>query len=323
MTIAWVLGSGGLLGTALCSALRREGIALFFPAERFRWGSGPELDAQIDAAVSAFANQVNSVHRWQMYWAAGVGTMGSSQDDMSVETLALTKLLCRLASESRLMAAPGAIAFASSAGAIYAGGADAVITENTPAAPTTPYAREKLHQEGLVAAFALSNTPTSALLARISTVYGPGQSADKQQGLLTHIARRILRNQPIQIYVPYDTIRDYIAVDDAATAIIRALEIISKTPCALIKIVASEHPATIAEIVSVFKRLARRAPRIVTSASKLSALYSRRVQFRSLALPECARVPKKSLLIGIAQLMAAERSVFVKSRLKDSVLRKP
>ena len=132
MTIAWVLGSGGLLGTALCSALRREGIALFFPAERFRWGSGPELDAQIDAAVSAFANQVNSVHRWQMYWAAGVGTMGSSQDDMSVETLALKKLLCRLASESRLMAAPGAIAFASSAGAIYAGGPDAVITENTP-----------------------------------------------------------------------------------------------------------------------------------------------------------------------------------------------
>lgn len=45
---------------------------------------------------------------------------------------------------------------------------------------------------------------TAALIARISMFYGPGQAKDKQQGLLAHIARCILRNQPIQIYVPYD-----------------------------------------------------------------------------------------------------------------------
>ena len=314
MTIAWVLGNGGLLGAALCRALRNEGTALFFPAERFSWGNSPEIDAQMVVAVQAFACTVKSTDRWQIYWAAGVGTMGSTQSAMATETHTLAQLLRLLASEPGLMTVPGAIAFASSAGAIYAGATDAVITENTPAAPTTAYAHEKLHQEGLLAAFARANTRTSALLARISTVYGPGQAVGKQQGLLTHIARRILCNQPIQIYVPYDTIRDYIAVDDAAAAITCALGITGSNPRALIKIIASEHPTTIAEIVSIFKRLARRAPRVVTSASKLSAMYSRRVQFRSLTLPECAKAPQRSLLVGISQLMAAERSAFVQSR---------
>jgi len=313
MTIAWVLGSGGLLGGALCRALRRDGIELFLPTERFSWVDGHALDGQIAAAVQAFASRLNANEAWQIYWAAGVGSMGSAQDALAAETHALKQLLQRLEAEPSLMSAPGAIAFASSAGAIYAGARDAVITERTPPTPTTAYAREKLLQEDLIRAFVLTNQRTAALLARISTIYGPGQATGKQQGLLTHIARRILRNQPIQIYVPYDTIRDYIAVDDAATAIISAQTCISRNSGAVVKIVASESPTTIAEIVSIFKRLARRAPRIVTSASKLSTLYSRRVQFRSVALPECAKVPGKSLVVGIAQLIESERQAFVQT----------
>ena len=312
MTIAWVLGSGGLLGGALCRALRRDGIELFFPAERFYWADGLVLDGQLAVAAQAFASRFSADEPWQIYWAAGVGTMGSAHDALAAETHALRQLLQLLEAEPRLKLAPGAIALASSAGAIYAGVKDAVITEHTPPAPTTAYAREKLLQEDLIRAFALANQRTTALLARISTIYGPGQATGKQQGLLTHIARRILRNQTIQIYVPYDTIRDYIAVDDAATAIVSSLTITSRNPCAIVKIVASETPTTIAEIVSIFKRIARRAPRIVTSASKLSALYSRRVQFRSVTLPECARTPTKSLLVGIAQLMTDERAAFAK-----------
>ena len=313
MTIAWVLGSGGLLGGALCRALRRDGIELFLPAERFSWVDGHALDDQIAVAVQAFASRLNANESWQIYWAAGVGSMASAQDALAAETHALKQLLRLLEANPRLMSAPGAIAFASSAGAIYAGAKDAVITEHTPPAPTTAYAREKLLQEDLIRAFVLANQRTAALLARISTIYGPGQAIGKQQGLLTHIARRILRNRPIQIYVPYDTIRDYIAVDDVAIAIINALTFTGQNSGAIVKIIASETPTTIAEIVSTFKRLARRAPRIVTSASKLSELYSRRVQFHSVALPECAKAPRKSLLVGIAQLLEAERQAFVQT----------
>jgi len=216
------------------------------------------------------------------------------------------------------MGAFGAIALASSAGAIYAGSSDEVVTENTPPTPTTAYAREKLRQEDLIRSFTATNSRITALVARISTLYGPGQTAGRRQGLLAHIARSILCRQPIQIYVPYETIRDYIAADDAAAAMLATLRATCAKPRLLTKIIASEHPTTIAEIISIFMRIARRAPRIVTSASRLSNLYSRRIQFRSIVLPECEKTPTRSLIVGIAQLLAAERAAFVQGQAKRS-----
>jgi len=313
MTVTWVIGGGGLLGSALRNALRRNGNALFAPAERFQWASSLTLGQQLVAAVQAFTLRASATDRWEIYWAAGVGAMSSTEDSLAPETQTLAYLLQLLTATPQLMAVPGAIAFASSAGAIYAASKDAIITEHTAPAPTTAYAREKLKQEDLLAAFALAQPRMTVLNARISTVYGPGQAAGKQQGLLTHIARHILRNQPIQIYVPYDTIRDYIAVDDAAGAMVDALALACQQPGVCTKIIASEKPTTIAEIISVFKRIARRAPLIVTSASKLSNLYARRVQFRSVVLTDGARPVATSLAVGIARLMVAERAAFVRS----------
>ncbi|HOW75496.1 MAG TPA: NAD-dependent epimerase/dehydratase family protein [Candidatus Competibacteraceae bacterium] len=313
MMIAWVIGSGGLLGSALCRALRNKETELFSPAERFRWGNEGELASQLAAAVQAFAACVGAERQWEIYWAAGVGTMSSSEADLALETRVLSLLLRLAESEPQLMATPGAVAFASSAGAIYAGSSDYIISENSTPTPTTPYAREKLRQEELVRSFVLLNGRMAALIARLSTLYGPGQSFRKQQGLLAHIARCVLRHQPIQIYVPFDTIRDYIAADDAAAMMVAALRVINDKPSVLTKIIASEQPTTIAEIISVFKRIARRAPRIITSTSRLSSIYSHRVRFQSVAAPECVRIPKISLFIGISQVMSAERAALVRS----------
>jgi UDP-glucose 4-epimerase len=314
MTVAWVLGSGGLLGTALCRALRRKGADLSFPAERFHWASEFQFASQLEAAVQAFAARVGTADRWEVYWAAGVNTMGSAERDLALETRSLALLLRLVGSESRLKVTPGAVAFASSAGAIYAGSADGLINESTAPAPTTAYGREKLTQENLVRSFAHANEGKVVLLARLSTLYGPGQSFGKQQGLIAHIARNILRNRPIQIYVPLDTIRDYISADDASASIVAALRTTSNEPRVITKIVASEQPATVAEIISAFKRIARRAPRIVTSAGKLTGIYSRRVQFRSIVAPRSAWAARTSLLVGVAQVMAAERAVFARGR---------
>lgn len=307
MTMSWVIGSAGLLGAALCRALQRHGDELFIPDERFCWGDEQALVAQVSQAVRKLALKVQSCEQWQIYWAAGVGTMSSSAQALEPEARALSHVLQALEAQPQLMAKPGAIAFASSAGAIYAESSDEIITEHSQPTPTTAYARAKLLQENLLSCFVQRNRNASALIARISTLYGPGQANGKKQGLLTHMARCILRNQPIQIYVPFDTIRDYIAADDAAAAIVGALRQIDAPQQTVIRIVASQQPTTIAEIVSIFKRIARRGPRIVTSASRLSSLYTRRVQFRSMVTPERASSPSVSLPVGIARLMLQER----------------
>ncbi|MBK8963462.1 MAG: NAD-dependent epimerase/dehydratase family protein [Candidatus Competibacteraceae bacterium] len=200
--------------------------------------------------------------------------------------------------------------FASSAGAIYAGSTDHIISEDTIPAPTTAYAFEKIRQEELVRSFVRASDNHAALLARLSTVYGPGQSRNKQQGLLAYRALHP-RNQPIQIYVPLDTMRDYINADDAAVSIIVSLRVASESPQAFIKIIASEKSTTIAEIISIFKRITRRAPRIVTSAGKLTSIYSHRMQFRSITIPQCKLSLNTTLLTGIAKVIAAERAAYV------------
>ncbi len=311
MTIAWVLGSRGLLGSALCRALQLDGTELFSPTEHFHWNNESELAQQLIAAMRTFATRVASLRRWEIYWAAGIGTMSSSEADLALETRALALLLHLVESAPELVAIPGAMAFASSAGAIYAGSTDHIISEDTIPAPTTAYAFEKIRQEELVRSFVRASDNHAALLARLSTVYGPGQSRNKQQGLLAHIARCILRNQPIQIYVPLDTMRDYINADDAAVSIIVSLRVASESPQAFIKIIASEKSTTIAEIISIFKRITRRAPRIVTSAGKLTSVYSHRMQFRSITIPQCKLSLNTTLLTGIAKVIAAERAAYV------------
>jgi UDP-glucose 4-epimerase len=284
---------------------------LFRPAERFRWNSESEVKIQITAASRIFATRAAVAGRWEIYWAAGVGNMSSAERDLERETRVLGTLLTNI--QSNLRDAPGALAFASSAGAIYAGSHDYIINENTNPAPTTAYAYEKIRQEDMVSSFARDNSSIQVLLARLSTIYGPGQSTGKQQGLIAHIARCMLGNHPIKIFVPFDTIRDYVFSDDAATMMVTALRAIQERSRVVTKIIASEHPTTIAEIISLFKRIKRRAPRIITSANRLSRLYPRCVRFRSIVICESAALPKTSLPVGIAQLMAAEQATFARS----------
>ena len=229
--------------------------------------------------------------------------MGSDAAAFGPETLGLETLLDAL-EHSGLDHARGRLSLASSAGAIYAGSMVPVIDELTADSPTTPYAHAKLAHERLTRDYS-SRCSVPALIGRISTLYGIGQTSEKQQGLLTHISRCLIRNKPVHIFVPLDTIRDYVSADDAAALTIQALEALAG-PVALMKIIASERPATISEILSIFKRLARRPPRIVTSGTLISSVYKRRIQFRSVVPPSRTHEPL-NLLLGISQILAAER----------------
>jgi UDP-glucose 4-epimerase len=295
-------------------SLVRSGIELFSPEERFTWHDDSVFASQLSRAVDTFAARIGPATRWEIYWAAGVGTMTSPEPSLTRETRSLSLLLRLIESTSNLMTLPGAIGLASSAGAIYAGSVDDVITENSTDSPTTPYALEKVRQEDIVRSFVLAHENISALLARLSTLYGPGHSIGKPQGLITHMARCILNNKPIQIYVPFDTIRDYLAADDAANAMTATLGATSERRQVLVKIIASERPTTIAEIIATFTKLARRSPRVITGAAKSGSLYSRRIQFRSIVARAYTAPPQISLTVGIAQVMASERAAFAEGQ---------
>lgn len=313
--ISWIIGAGGLLGSALSRSAREQNSSIFSPPFRFRWRDEEQLRHQLESALATFRTLVENGSPWKIYWAAGVGNMSSQPSELESETRALSFLLKLISDQSKEFQSMGSIALASSAGAIYAGSNDEIITEETRDAPTTAYAEEKLHQEQLLKKFSLEKDSPSSLIARISTVYGPGQAVAKQQGLVAHIARGIIRSKPINVFVPLDTIRDYIYVDDAASMIVGATDNFHNDGKTKTIIIASEKPTTIAEIIAVYKRVTRKNPRIFTSTSALSRVYKSRILFHSLNELNIRSYRKTSLPVGISQVVASEKIVYSKGLL--------
>ena len=304
MTVAWVIGGGGLIGTALRIALAETGALVFVPVGSLSWTEISTARAQLAASFREFEQAASAAERWEIYWAAGRGTMHSRDVDLEPETALLSALCSAVADSHVLRHRPGGVAFASSAGAVYGGSNQPILTECSDVAPANAYARAKLLQEGVLS-LALTDLPACAvLLARISTVYGSAQASGKAQGLLSHIAGCIVRNQPVHVYVPLDTIRDYIAVADAAREMMLQLRELTPGQPAAVRLIASERPTTISEIVGLFKRLSWRPPRLVTCVAPAAAAYKRRIQFRS-RYPACVEVRSRtSLAVGIAGLLA-------------------
>ena len=201
----------------------------------------------------------------------------------------------------------GCFNFASSAGAVYAGSTELILNETTSVSPMNAYGFEKVKQEELLMAFGRENPGIGIVISRLSTLYGPGQAFGKGQGLIAEIARRILKNQHASIYVPFDTIRDYIYSFDAAKAMIETSNLLSEELGQTIKIIASERPTTIAEIISLFKNISKRTPRIILSDSYKRNAYNRKVILKSINQPLEFNFNKTSLLIGISNVYSFEK----------------
>jgi UDP-glucose 4-epimerase len=312
MSQVWVIGQGGLLGSALLRLLQQEGQVPFAVDQPWQWSSPEHLGIQMQDQTRRFARQLVAGESWTIYWAAGQGNLHSREEDFNAEDTALRTLLTAVNTEPALLAGEGRIALASSAGAVYAGCLDQPISERSVDSPTTPYGRAKLSNEAALIAWAGSRDPLShagrhAFIGRLSTLYGPGQAWGKQQGLISHLARQLLRNKPLHIYVPLGTQRDYLHVDDAAWALVEGARHMRANVA--LHIIASQQATTVAEILRIFTRLMRRSPRIVTSAAAAGSVYRQQMTFRS---EQPIRPPRghglTPLHIGIHQVLQAERT---------------
>jgi UDP-glucose 4-epimerase len=295
MIHAWVLGSGGMLGSAINRQLELQGIAVYRYSEKFDWTNIERLRIQFRIALEEFTD--------------GVGAMNSKADELRSETLALEELLRLLQQKLLLLKFPGLVGFASSAGAFYSSCDDFKINELSTVTAQTDYAKAKLAQEQMLIRFLSKVNGVRLLLARFSTLYGPGQSFGKQQGLLSHIARCALRQQSIEIFVPLDTLRDYMFSDDAAINFIRSLRLLC------IEIIASEQSITISQIISTFSKLIQKHLRLIFSRNHLTNLYAARISYQSIYRhnTDSGQRRQYTLAEGINSVLMAERIDYLNS----------
>lgn len=298
----WVVGCGGLLGSALTEHFIESGVKPFRPTKAFSWNDTEKLAREFAETAREFGKATDDA--WTVCYAAGRGIMTSRPEDLAKETKTLSMLLRALSDEPLLRNKPATFMFASSAGAIYGESTDETITEASAPKTRSAYGKEKLEQEKLVTDWAKARPNTSVLIARLSTLYGPAQARGKRQGLISHIARSALARKPIEIFVPLDTMRDYLHVRDAAGDIVRTLSELTEN--VTMKIIASEEPTTVAEIIGLFRKILKTPPKISTATRTETARYPHRMKFRSTVMPH-ANKKRTSLLLGVSEVLAAEK----------------
>ncbi|GAB2868461.1 NAD-dependent epimerase/dehydratase family protein [Nocardioides pacificus] len=292
--LTWVIGSGGLLGSA--AVRQAEHAALPVHTTMLPW----EDPAAVGEVLGAEAALLLRAHpRVRVLWCAGAGVVGTGPAALAAEVEVIASFVDRLASLLAEQPQTSLSFFlASSAGGVYAGSADPPFTEATRPRPLAPYGEAKLAAEGVLTRFA-ERTGTPLLIGRIANLYGPGQDLRKAQGLISQLCRSQLLRRPLMLYVPLDTARDYIYVDDAAQMVLAAMRMVEVSGGTVVKIIASGRATALAAVIGELRRLTNRRTPIVLGATPQSRLQATHLRFRSVVLPEVDRLARTPLPAGI------------------------
>ncbi|MCW2757496.1 MAG: NAD-dependent epimerase/dehydratase family protein [Nocardioidaceae bacterium] len=300
--LTWVVGAGGLLGS---STVKAFGAApLWSPGRVVPWLQ-PHAGTVVTDLTREFLRAAGD-RPWQVAWCAGAGVTGSTEQDLAREASVLDALFEGLGDAS----SPGALFLASSAGGVYAGSHGAPFTELSTPAPISPYGVAKLDLERRATAFS-TESGVSLLVGRISNLYGPGQDLAKPQGLISQICRNHLIGQPISIFVPMDTLRDYLFADDCGALVVDGLarlraETVRTGPGVHTKVLAAQQGVTIGQLIAELRRLVKRAPRVVHGSSATSRYQARDLRMRSLVWPELDRRTLTTLPSGIHRTLLGQ-----------------
>ena len=198
------------------------------------------------------------------------------------------------------------VVYASSA-AIYGDAGAALVTENTPPAPRSPYGADKLGSETQAAmARQCFGLPTLGL--RFFNVYGPRQDgASPYSGVISIFRDRLLRREPLVLCGDGGQTRDFIYVADVVAALLAGFTRLQTTrdlPVALN--VCTGVPTTITALAAALGRACGVAPALQSAPCRPGdirhscgdpALMARHLGLRATA----------SLDTGLARLLGRAR----------------
>ncbi|MDF2444171.1 MAG: UDP-glucose 4-epimerase [Subtercola sp.] len=298
----WIVGSGGLLGRALTTAASARSGWRIVPSPPLDWSDRRSVDDAGAALLGSWFGALADGHAgengpdtWCVIWAAGAGVIGTSREQFKAELAQFEDVLglVEAAASAHGVGSCGSVFLASSAGGLYGGSAAPPYTEQTVPVPLSPYGETKLAMERALDAFH-ERSGIPVLKGRIANLYGPGQKLSKMQGLISVLAKAQFSPTPASIFVPLDTVRDYIFVDDCAQLILDALERLvalgdgsgsgpGAAPARLniTKILASGEAVTVGALIGHFQSLTRRKPHIMLGSSPTISMQALDLRLRS------------------------------------------
>lgn len=295
-----ILGQSGMIGKAIAlRAARRPNIRLV-NSPKIEWAH-PEfaLWTLQQHMKSVIDDSTANEDSWCVIWAAGSAVPASNREETESELgffSSLIELLRELSVDSK---GYGAFVYLSSAGGVYAGSGKPPYDESTPLRAISAYGELKVTAESL--AQSLSTHHLKVGIARLSNVYGPGQKINKPQGLISLLTKATILRDEVNIYVPFDTSRDYLYVDDCAELILNFAEFVvfSKAGGTQIKNIFSGQVFSVGEIISEVQRVTGLRPLVSLSANSNSVKQPNSIRLTSTAIPEIVLKHPTPLALGI------------------------
>jgi UDP-glucose 4-epimerase len=305
--LAWVVGSGGLVGRHVVAELLSTGHEVLTTA--VPWHDEEASTGALVAEVARFA-LARAGREWVFAWCAGAGVVATGEEALATEVRVFERVTAALAASGHdeVDHDAGVVFLASSAGGLYAGSLPAPFDELTTPAPLVAYGRAKLAMEAAVRAL-VADTGGRAVLGRLSNVYGPGQTLGKPQGLLSQLCLADATGRPLPVYVSMDTIRDYLYAGDAARMILRSIALVRAEPAGAVvtKVLASGRPVTVGYLVSEARRVFHRPLRTIpVGGSGAGQVLDLRLESR--IWPEVDALAATPLAAGLSQTSADVRA---------------
>ncbi|MEC5183132.1 UDP-glucose 4-epimerase [Cryobacterium sp. MP_3.1] len=309
-TYVWVIGARGLLGGATAAAISRRPGWVLLNAEPLPWADDDALAAAA-AATAARLLETAATERtnWAVLWLAGNAVTSTPPAAIERELRQLRLVLDAVgtAAAHQGTSGAGAVFYASSAGGVYGGSAHPPFNEHSAPVPISGYGRFKLDAEASLFAFSRASG-VSVLAGRIANLYGPGQKLGKMQGLISHLAKAQFSPKPASIFVPLETMRDYIFVRDCAELVVdcvaRLLEVTAATGrTEVIKNLASGQAVTISNLLGQIRSLAKGQPNVMLGYSAEASMQGLDLRITSTVWPDLDRRQLTSLPAGIKATM--------------------
>lgn len=290
----WVIGRG-LLGGAVVATRSDAPFSV-----SVRWNDADAARADLSAGWERFL--ADTTGEWEVYWCAGRGVTSTPREVMAAEGDLFDWFVRLIGSRPSADLARGGFFLASSVGGAYAGSEASPFTEETPTRPISAYGEVKLRMERSLQTV-VEATDLRALIGRITNLYGPGQDLGKGQGLISVIVESYVTGKPVSIYVPLDTLRDYIFVDDCARVIDAGMRRLrGQAPGTVVtKIIGAMNAQSVGAILGEVARI-RRKPVPVMLGQGNAAGQTSDLRVKSIVWPDLDREVSTTLPEGLGSV---------------------
>jgi len=193
------------------------------------------------------------------------------------------------------------VVFASSAAVYGSNGEGKAICEQTPKAPLTPYASDKLASEYYFDFYRRQHA-LEPVIFRFFNIFGPRQDpASPYSGVISIFSERAQKNLPITIFGNGEQTRDFVYVEDLVNVLVQALEA-PHTEIGVINVGTNES-ITLNQMIDNLGQVTGVTPTVIYAPPRLGDIrHSRANNQRLLEQYQFYQTP---INIGLAKLLAS------------------